>query len=101
MIVDGSVVMIENSVHRLETSRDNKRIRESVRMASQEVARPILFGIAIIIAVYLPILTLQGLEGRMFLLIIGVLRASGFDNVGTNCGANIIELLSKNTGRSP
>ena len=66
MIVDGSVVMIENSVHRLETSRDNRRIRESVRMASQEVARPILFGVAIIIAVYLPILTLQGLEGRMF-----------------------------------
>jgi heavy metal efflux system protein len=65
MIVDGSVVMIENSVHRLERSRNN-RILESVRMASQEVARPILFGVAIIIAVYLPILTLQGLEGRMF-----------------------------------
>jgi cobalt-zinc-cadmium resistance protein CzcA len=65
MIADGSVVMIENSVHRLERSRNN-RILESVRMASQEVARPILFGVAIIIAVYLPILTLQGLEGRMF-----------------------------------
>ncbi|HEY3455848.1 MAG TPA: CusA/CzcA family heavy metal efflux RND transporter [Bryobacteraceae bacterium] len=65
MIVDGSVVMIENSVHRLETSRNN-RILESVRIASHEVARPILFGVAIIIAVYLPILTLQGLEGRMF-----------------------------------
>jgi len=65
MIVDGSVVMIENSVHRLETSRNN-RILESVRTASHEVARPILFGVAIIIAVYLPILTLQGLEGRMF-----------------------------------
>jgi heavy metal efflux system protein len=65
MIVDGSVVMIENSVHRLEASRNN-RILESVRTASHEVARPILFGVAIIIAVYLPILTLQGLEGRMF-----------------------------------
>lgn len=65
MIVDGSVVMIENSVHRLERSR-NSRILESVRVASHEVARPILFGVAIIIAVYLPILTLQGLEGRMF-----------------------------------
>jgi len=65
MIVDGSVVMIENSVHRLERSRNN-RILESVRIASHEVARPILFGVAIIIAVYLPILTLQGLEGRMF-----------------------------------
>lgn len=65
MIVDGSVVMIENSVYRLERSRNN-RILESVRIASHEVARPILFGVAIIIAVYLPILTLQGLEGRMF-----------------------------------
>lgn len=66
MIVDGSVVMIENSVHRLEKSRNSKRILESVRIASLEVARPILFGVVIIIAVYLPILTLQGLEGRMF-----------------------------------
>ena len=71
MIVDGSVVMIENSVHRLESahvamSRNENGILESVRAASHEVARPILFGVAIIIAVYLPILTLQGLEGRMF-----------------------------------
>jgi cobalt-zinc-cadmium resistance protein CzcA len=66
MIVDGSVVMIENSVHRLERSRSGIRILDSVRVASHEVARPILFGVAIIIAVYLPILTLQGLEGRMF-----------------------------------
>jgi cobalt-zinc-cadmium resistance protein CzcA len=66
MIVDGSVVMIENSVHRLERSGKNNGVLESVRMASHEVARPILFGVAIIIAVYLPIFTLQGLEGRMF-----------------------------------
>ena len=66
MIVDGSVVMIENSVHRLDTSGKDRRLRDVVRAASQEVARPILFGIAIIIAVYLPIFTLQGLEGRMF-----------------------------------
>jgi len=65
MIVDGSVVMIENSVHHLEKSSD-KRLVESIRMASHEVARPILFGVATIIAVYLPIFTLQGLEGRMF-----------------------------------
>ena len=64
MIVDGSVVMIENSVHHLEKSRH--RTLDTVRAASHEVARPILFGVAIIIAVYLPIFTLQGLEGRMF-----------------------------------
>ena len=65
MIVDGSVVMIENSVHHLEKSPGNAFV-ESIRTASHEVARPILFGVAIIIAVYLPIFTLQGLEGRMF-----------------------------------
>ena len=66
MIVDGSVVMIENSVHHLEKSTEKRRFVESIRAASHEVARPILFGVAIIIAVYLPIFTLQGLEGRMF-----------------------------------
>jgi heavy metal efflux system protein len=66
MIVDGSVVMIENSVHRMEKSGKQEGFLESIRAASYEVARPILFGVAIIIAVYLPILTLQGLEGRMF-----------------------------------
>jgi cobalt-zinc-cadmium resistance protein CzcA len=66
MIVDGSVVMIENSVHHLERAHDGCRFLDSIRAASHEVARPILFGVAIIIAVYLPIFTLQGLEGRMF-----------------------------------
>ena len=66
MIVDGSVVMIENSVHRLEGETEKGNLLDSVRAASQEVARPILFGVAIIIAVYLPVFTLQGLEGRMF-----------------------------------
>src|SRR5205085_4170757 len=66
MIVDGSVVMIENSVHQLESSKKERSLLDVVRAASQEVARPILFGVAIIIAVYLPVFTLQGLEGRMF-----------------------------------
>ncbi|MCU1295083.1 MAG: heavy metal efflux pump, cobalt-zinc-cadmium, partial [Bryobacterales bacterium] len=65
MIVDGSVVMIENAVRRLEGDEgEDAGVREKVRMAAHEVARPILFGVAIIIAVYLPIFTLQGLEGR-------------------------------------
>lgn len=66
MIVDGSVVMIENSVHHLEKSGAERRLVDSIRAASHEVAHPILFGVAIIIAVYFPIFTLQGLEGRMF-----------------------------------
>ena len=67
MIVDGAIVMMENSVQRLESENAAKETPlESVRLAALEVARPMTFGVAIIIAVYLPILFLQGLEGRMF-----------------------------------
>jgi heavy metal efflux system protein len=66
MIVDGAVVMMENSVHRLEQSHTHETPLESVRRAAHEVARPMTFAVIIIIAVYLPILFLQGLEGRMF-----------------------------------
>ena len=65
-IVDGSVVMVENCMHRLEREKGDRPLREIVREASHEVARPIVFGVLIIIAVYLPVLTLQSLEGRMF-----------------------------------
>lgn len=66
MIVDGAVVMMENSVHRLEERRGMESPLESVRQAAHEVARPMTFAVVIIIAVYLPILFLQGMEGRMF-----------------------------------
>ncbi len=66
MIVDGAVVMMENSVHRLVERQDDETPLESVRHAAKEVARPMTFAVVIIIAVYLPILFLQGLEGRMF-----------------------------------
>jgi len=66
MIVDGAVVMMENSVHRLEQSHAHESPLESVRQAAYEVVRPMTFAVMIIIAVYLPILFLQGLEGRMF-----------------------------------
>ena len=66
MIVDGAVVMMENSVHRLEQHHGNESPMESIRHAAHEVARPMAFAVVIIIAVYLPILFLQGLEGRMF-----------------------------------
>ncbi len=65
MIVDGSVVMVENFVARLSNSQTNDR-KSEIRAAAHEVARPILFAVIIIIAVYLPIFTLQGMEGRMF-----------------------------------
>src|SRR5580700_7990217 len=66
MIVDGAVVMMENSVHRLEEQHGHESPLESVRCAAHEVARPMTFAVIIIIAVYMPILFLQGLEGRMF-----------------------------------
>ncbi len=66
MIVDGSVVMVENSVRRLTHRNTDRTISQVIEEAAVEIGRPILFGILIIIAVYLPILTLQGIEGKMF-----------------------------------
>src|ERR1700712_4772286 len=57
-------------MHRLETGGANvdadKPLDEVIREAAHEVSRPVIFGVLIIIAVYLPVLTLQSLEGRMF-----------------------------------
>ena len=67
LIVDGSVVMIENIVRRLSGHRPpGATYEDTVRDAGREVARPIFFAVLIIIIVYLPILTLQGVEGKMF-----------------------------------
>ncbi len=66
MIVDGAVVMMENSVHRLHEQHGKENPLESVGHAAKEVARPMTFAVVIIVAVYLPIVFLQGMEGRMF-----------------------------------
>ena len=66
LIVDGSVVMIENIVRRLGEPRGGASREETIREAGREVARPIFFAVLIIIIVYLPILTLEGVEGKMF-----------------------------------
>jgi cobalt-zinc-cadmium resistance protein CzcA len=66
MIVDGAVVMMENSMRRLQHPKPGLTPMEEIRQAAYEVARPIVFAVAIIIAVYLPIFFLEGLEGRMF-----------------------------------
>ncbi len=66
MIVDGAVVMMENAIHRLEERPPGEPSFETIRSAASEVARPMVFGIVIIIAVYIPIFFLEGLEGRMF-----------------------------------
>jgi cobalt-zinc-cadmium resistance protein CzcA len=65
LIVDGSVVIIENVVRRRAES-PHRPVDEVVRSAAREVARPIVFAVAIITVVYLPILSLQGIEGKLF-----------------------------------
>lgn len=66
LVVDGSVVMVENSMRRLGHRKPGDGFLHTVLDACGEVARPILFGVGIIIVVYLPILTLEGVEGKMF-----------------------------------
>lgn len=67
LVVDSSVIMIENSVRRLADPDDERSQLEVVRDASVEVRRPTLFGELIIMIVYLPILTLEGVEGKLFI----------------------------------
>jgi len=66
MVVDGAVVMIENIVRHLAHKNDPHTPQQKIRDASQEVQRPVFFAIAIIITAYLPIFTLQAVEGRLF-----------------------------------
>lgn len=66
LVVDGSVVMIENVVRRLSHPGGDKSRFETIREACLEVSRPSLFGVLIIMIVYLPILSLEGVEGKLF-----------------------------------
>ena len=84
MIVDGAVVMAENFMRKLHAdpvhdahphegaaapttgALSSEEARTRILAAAREVGRPILFGVLIIMLVYVPIMTLQGLEGRMF-----------------------------------
>ena len=69
MVVDGAVVMIENIVRRLNMREANSEaltIGQVIRAAAHEVQRPVFYAIAIIITAYIPIFTLQRVEGRLF-----------------------------------
>ncbi len=67
MVVDGAVVMIENIVRHLShRKRTDISVTEQIREAAHEVQRPVFFAIGIIITAYLPIFTLQAVEGRLF-----------------------------------
>lgn len=69
LIVDGAVVMVENAIRR-RAEATHQKLREpperTVLEACLEVARPVVFAVAIIAIVYLPILSLSGIEGKMF-----------------------------------
>jgi len=66
MVVDGSVVMIENILRHAEYGRGKKTFVEMIGTAAHEVQRPVFFARIIIIVSYLPIFTLQRVEGRLF-----------------------------------
>ena len=67
MVVDGAVVMVENIVRHLGHHRDpSVKPIDQIREAAHEVQRPVFYAIGIIITAYLPIFTLQAVEGRLF-----------------------------------
>ena len=66
LVVDSSVIMIENSVRRLSEDKDGRSVVDVVRDAAIEVRKPTMFGELIIMIVYLPILALEGVEGKLF-----------------------------------
>jgi cobalt-zinc-cadmium resistance protein CzcA len=67
MVVDGAVVMIENIVRHLNRhERERRTPMERIREAAHEIQRPVFYEIAIIITAYLPIFTLQRVEGKLF-----------------------------------
>ncbi len=66
ILVDGSVIMVENIVHRLSERRTEANVRTTVEAAALQVQRPIFFSMLIIISAYLPLLTLTSIEGLLF-----------------------------------
>ncbi len=66
LIVDSSVIMVENSVRRLNGADGKKSVLEIVKDAALEVRKPTMYGELIIAIVFLPVLALEGIEGKMF-----------------------------------
>ncbi|MGQ7870165.1 efflux RND transporter permease subunit [Sunxiuqinia sp. sy24] len=66
MVVDGSVVMVENIIKRLRQNKGDQNSDEVIIKAAKQVARPIFFGVLIILMVYVPIMTFSGMEGILY-----------------------------------
>ncbi len=67
MLVDGSVVVMENIINHLAVRREHIPHLHVIYRAVKEVITPVAAGVAIIIIVFLPLMTLQGLEGKLFI----------------------------------
>jgi len=67
MMVDGSVVMVENIIRHLsEPNHEKETLTHRVLRAAQEVGQPVFFAVLIIVVVFLPLFTLEGVEGKLF-----------------------------------
>lgn len=66
LIVDGAVVMVENAIRKLHEKKNGFGATETILESALEVGRPVVFAVGIIIIVYFPIMTLTGIEGKMF-----------------------------------
>ncbi len=88
MVVDGAVVMVENIVRHLSRHKegDNRTPMEKIKEAAHEVQRPVFYAIGIIITAYLPIFTLQRVEGRLF-------KPMAWTVAFALCGALIFSML--------
>jgi cobalt-zinc-cadmium resistance protein CzcA len=119
MVVDGAVVMVENMVrHMTHGDASYKTPMDRIREAAHEVQRPVFFAIAIIITAYLPIFTLQRVEGRLFhpmawtvafallgallfSMLIAPVLASVFFSKGVSEGRNrVMEFLKRHYSRA-
>lgn len=66
IIVDGAIIMAEHVAHRLAAAKPDIHIRGRVLRAAHEVARPVFFSVLMVIVAYLPLLSLQSIEGLLF-----------------------------------
>lgn len=66
MLVDGSVVIMENIVKRLGEANESANIKTLIQQASKEVAKPVFFAVIIIVVVFAPLFSLEGVEGKLF-----------------------------------
>lgn len=66
LVVDSSVIVVENASRRLAEAPEGSDVRDTIRDATLEVRRPTLFGELIIAMVYVPVLLLEGVEGKLF-----------------------------------